>query len=76
MRLWFIMQLWLIFALLSLITFVLGLLSMRKVNKYVLNNSLLEGKPSILRKKTAVILIIAYVLLFVGFIIYYFQLLP
>lgn len=76
MRLWIIMELWFIVALLSLIAFVFGLLSSIKANRYLLSHGMLEGKPSTIRKKATVRMIVAYLMLFTAFIIYYFQLLP
>ena len=75
MRLWIIMELWLIIALLSLVAFIFGLLSSIKADKYILNHGMLEGKPSIIRKKATIRMIVAYILLFTAFMIYYFQLL-
>jgi len=58
---------------LSVLVFAFGILSMIKVNRYIVSLGMLEGKPSILRKKTAIILIVAYALLLAGFLISLFS---
>lgn len=66
------MELWFIVALLSLVAFVFGLLSSIKADRYILNHGMLEGKPSTIRKKATIRMIVAYIMLFVAFIIYFF----
>lgn len=66
------MKLWLIITLFSLVVFIFGLLSSKKAERYISNHRMLEGNPSIIRKKATIRMIVAYILLFVAFIIYFF----
>lgn len=70
------MKIWLIIALLSAVVFISGLFGSIKADRYIFKNGMLEGKPSIIRQKATIRMIIAYEMLFAAFAIYYFQLLP
>jgi hypothetical protein len=56
----------------SFAVFVFGLLGEREANKYILRLSIIEGKPSVTRRKAAIKIILAYLLLFAAFAVCYF----